>query len=174
MFSLRSTQAHSGRMGAVAGPLCLVAEDEALIAMGLAADCDDAGLEIVGPFASCAQALDWVEEHTPDIALLDVRLKDGPCTALARTLVQRGVPVVIYSGVLHHGETPPDLRDLPWIEKPVEGEDLLRALVRLVPLDLRATVAGRRPAPQAGRDPLRLHQPPRRRVGSGPTDRSRP
>ena len=72
MFSLRSTQAHSGRMGAVAGPLCLVAEDEALIAMGLAADCDDAGLEIVGPFASCAQALDWVEEHTPDIALLDV------------------------------------------------------------------------------------------------------
>ena len=91
-LSLRFTQAHSGRMGAVAGPLCLVAEDEALIAMGLAADCDDAGLEIVGPFASCAQALDWVEEHTPDIALLDVRLKDGPCTALARTLVQRACP----------------------------------------------------------------------------------
>ena len=47
--------------------------------------------------------------------------------------MQRGVPVVIYS-VPHHGETLPDLRDLPWIEKPVEGEDLLRALVRLVPL----------------------------------------
>jgi hypothetical protein len=90
------------------------------------------------------------------------------------TLVQRGVPVLIYSGVPHDWETPPDLRDLPWIEKPVEGEDLLRALVRLVPLDLRATVAGRRPAPQAGRDPLRPHQPPRQRVGSGRTDRSRP
>ena len=130
-------------------------------------------LEIVGPFASCAQALDWVEEHTPDIALLDVdsRMDPAPrwpgpwCSGRARGDLFR---------VPHHGETLPDLRDLPWIEKPVEGEDLLRALVRLVPLDLRATVAGRRPAPQAGRDPLRPHQPPRQRVGSGRTDRSRP
>ena len=35
-------------MGVVAGPLCLVAEDEALIAIGLEADFDDAGLEIAG------------------------------------------------------------------------------------------------------------------------------
>src|SRR5919112_5277046 len=113
-------------MHVVPAPVCLIAEDQALIAMDLEADLEEAGIEIAGPFASCAQALGWVEGHTPQLALLDFRLKDGPCTELARTLVQRGVPVLIYSGLPHGPAIPAELHDLPWIEKPV-GRDALVA-----------------------------------------------
>ena len=77
---------------------------------------------------SCADALAWAEHATPDVALLDYLLKDGPCTALVRTLLRRGVPVLIYSGI-RQDEVPPDLRPVTWIEKPVEAgqADRLRA-----------------------------------------------
>jgi DNA-binding NtrC family response regulator len=124
-------------MHPVAAPLCLVVEDQALIAMGLEADLADAGIAVAGPFDSCAQALGWVEGHTPRMALLDVRLKDGPCTELARALLGRGVPVMILSGLPRGPDTPPELRDLPWIEKPVPRQDLIDALLRLLPVEDR-------------------------------------
>ena len=125
-------------MYSVAAPLCLVAEDQALIAMGLEADLSDAGITIAGPFPSSAEALDWIAGHTPDVALLDVLLEDGSCTAVARALVGRGVPVLILSGLPHDRSIPPDLRDLPWIEKPVAGRDLVGALLRLLPISHHA------------------------------------
>jgi DNA-binding NtrC family response regulator len=60
---------------------------------------NEVGLEVAGPFSSCADALAWAEHATPDVALLDYLLKDGPCTALVGTLLRRGVPVLIYSGI---------------------------------------------------------------------------
>ncbi len=35
---------------------------------------------IAGSFVSCDGALTWAEHETPDVALLDFKLKDGPCT----------------------------------------------------------------------------------------------
>ena len=116
-------------MGNISPRRCLVAEDQALIAMALEAYLEEVGIEIVGPFASCEQALAWAESGTPDVALLDYKLKDGPCTQLARTLLERGVPVVIYSGYPQGPDTPPELRDVIWIEKPVERAKLLDVLV---------------------------------------------
>jgi DNA-binding NtrC family response regulator len=109
-------------------PRCLVAEDQALIALALEAYLEDVGMEIAGPFASCEQALAWVKDDTPDLALLDYRLRDGVCTELVRTLTRRGVPVVIYSGIPQGIDTPSDLRDVPWIEKPVDRARLLEVL----------------------------------------------
>ena len=75
-----------------------------------------------------ADALAWTEQATPDVALLDYMLKDGPCTELVHTLLRRGVPVLIYSGI-RQDDTPPELRDVTWIEKPVEQSELLEVLV---------------------------------------------
>jgi DNA-binding NtrC family response regulator len=134
-------------MYAVPAPVCLIAEDQALIAMSLESDLEEVGIKIAGPFASCAQALGWVEGHTPQLALLDFRLKDGPCTELARMLRQRDVPVLIYSGLPPGPAVPPELRDLPWIEKPVERDELIQALMQLLSVKLNgaagASGAGR-------------------------------
>jgi DNA-binding response OmpR family regulator len=121
-------------------PCCLVAEDQALIGMALEAYLDEIGMAVAGPFASCEQALAWVEHATPHIALLDFRLNDGPCTTLARILRGRGVPVVFYSGLPSGGpEIPDDLLDVVWIEKPVDRNQLVSVLVNLTASKLNPT-----------------------------------
>ena len=110
---------------------CLVAEDQALIGMAIEAYLEEVGMEVVGPFSSCKSAHDWVQDDTPDLALLDYKLKDGVCVELARDLIRRGVPVVFYSGLAHGVALPADLRDVIWIEKPADRDSLLDVLVCL-------------------------------------------
>jgi DNA-binding response OmpR family regulator len=93
---------------------------------------EEAGLAVAGPFTSCTAALDWIETHTPAMVILDVQLRDGPCTGLARTLADRGVPVLIYYGVARHS-VPAELDGLPWIEKPASYSDLLAVVRQAVP-----------------------------------------
>jgi DNA-binding response OmpR family regulator len=106
---------------------CLVAEDQALIGMEIEAILDEVGLEVTGPFAFGVDALAWAEQATPDVALLDYMLRDGPCTEPVHSLLRRGVPVLIYSGI-PQADIPPDLRQVTWIEKPVERAKLLDVL----------------------------------------------
>jgi DNA-binding response OmpR family regulator len=106
---------------------CLVVEDQALIGMALEAFLEDAGLE-ASLVSSGAQALSWLETATPDFVVLDYSLKDGPCTELARELVRRAVPFIIYSG--HRRlSLPVEFGDIVWIEKPAPRETLLTAIV---------------------------------------------
>jgi len=76
----------------------LVAEDELLIAMDVMDELEAAGFVTVGPFARTAEALDYCRAHTPDCAVLDVRLADGDCYPLADLLAAREIPVVFHSG----------------------------------------------------------------------------
>jgi DNA-binding response OmpR family regulator len=81
-------------------PLVLVLEDEALIAFNLQDELQDAGYAVAGPFTTCSAALKWLQTGTPQTAILDAALKDGPCREVALELSRRGVPFLIYSG--HH------------------------------------------------------------------------
>ena len=113
-------------------PLCLIIEDEALIAMSLEASLEDAGFRVAGPFMRNADALAWLDGHTPDLALLDVLLKDGPCTSIVRALQQRKIPFAIYSG-LKPRSLPPELAGTRWLEKPISREDLTQVLRDIAP-----------------------------------------
>jgi DNA-binding response OmpR family regulator len=100
--------------------------------MALDAYLDETGMAVAGPFASCEQALAWVEQARHHVALLDFKLDDGPCTTPARILRARDVPVVFYSGLPSGGpEVPDDLLDVVWIEKPVDRSQLVQVLVYL-------------------------------------------
>ncbi len=112
---------------------CLVCEDQALIAMGIEDCLEEAGVAVAGVFASSAEAFAWIEDDTPEVAILDYRLVDGLCTELATALLARGVPVVIYSGVSRGPATPRALAEVPWIEKPADRERLMRVLASLAP-----------------------------------------
>ena len=110
-------------------PVVLLAEDEAIIAFELADSLALEGFEVAGPFDTCANAEAWLRAvgHV-DGAVLDKALKDGSCTALARDLVSRAIPFIVYSGYTRSYETACEFGDATWIAKPVPFEALLHSL----------------------------------------------
>jgi DNA-binding response OmpR family regulator len=106
----------------------LIVEDQALIGLALEAYLEEMGFCDCETLPSGGEALDWLATHTPTIAILDYSLKDGPCITLIRTLQERGIPFVIYSG--HKRCVAPEFRNVPWITKPCDREVLLAALTR--------------------------------------------
>jgi DNA-binding response OmpR family regulator len=114
-------------------PCCLIAEDQALIGMALEAYFEDLGVDVAGPFPSCAETARWLQAHTPEVAILDFKLKDGSCTDVARSLLARGVPVIIYSGLPRADDERQKLPGVTWLEKPVDRATLLNAALRLAP-----------------------------------------
>lgn len=106
----------------VVQPRCMIVEDQALIGMSLEASLEEMGFRIEGPFMSNAQALHWLESDTPDVALLDFMIKDGTSLEVARALKSRSIPFAIYSGLPPRADCPPELRDVPWLEKPASRE----------------------------------------------------
>jgi DNA-binding response OmpR family regulator len=132
-----------------AQPRCMIVEDQALIGMSLEASLEEVGFDVAGPFMSNAQALAWLGNATPDLAVLDIMLADGTSLQVARELKSRGVPFAIYSGLPPKADRPPELQDVPWLEKPARRETLATILERLVTPQEGS-------APRAGLDEL-LH-----------------
>ena len=109
----------------------LLLEDEALIAVALQADLEEAGYAVAGPFVACANALEWLTSHRPDLAILDTVLKDGPCKEVALTLTRQGVPFLVYSGRAEDRNNLSELASATWVEKPATTEVLLQAVAAL-------------------------------------------
>ncbi|MFC4175020.1 MULTISPECIES: response regulator [Microvirga] len=109
----------------------LVTEDDAIIGFDLTDALDAAGYAIAGPTSTCTAALAWLNDNAPDLAVLDVTLKDGPSTEIARVLRSRGIPFVVYSG-RRQCEAAPEFREALWLEKPSAHRDLLCALHQLL------------------------------------------
>ncbi|WP_157934615.1 response regulator [Microvirga ossetica] len=127
-------------------PFCVIIEDQALIAMSLEAYFEDVGFA-VHTLTSIAQAQAWLKNNTPELAILDFMLRDGPATQLAGELHSRGVPFIVYSGYARHLGVPTQLQEVPWLEKPTRREDLLNALVALPPRS--TSIAALSPPPSA-------------------------
>ena len=113
-------------------PLVLILEDEALIAINLQDDLQDAGYEVAGPFVTCAAALEWLGTETPDTAILDATLKDGPCREVALELSRREVPFLIYSGHHEDRQLLAEFHHVTWIEKPGPPSVLVKACQQLL------------------------------------------
>lgn len=112
-------------------PCCMIVEDQALIGMSLEAYLEDAGFSIAGPFLCCADALRWLEHNTPQVAVLDVSLRDGTSLPIAHELKGRNTPFAIYSGLPFTPGLPAELQGVPWLEKPVPREQLTETIARL-------------------------------------------
>ena len=81
-----------------AQPTVLVVEDEFIIALDLAETARDLGFDVQGPFAGKQAAFRYLEDHTPDFAILDVFTNDGEVYPLADALTEAGVPIIFHSG----------------------------------------------------------------------------
>jgi len=108
--------------------LCLVLEDNWLIAEGLKNQLLAQGFAEVKDFRSCRKALDYLAEiapQRPDLALLDVALENGETgLAVAQALAGTGTPFVVISG---HGAVNDISAAFPkakTLQKPVFDNDL--------------------------------------------------
>jgi AmiR/NasT family two-component response regulator len=95
---VREDPVMNARSAPTAPKRVLVADDEHLMATGLAGSLRTLDFEVVGPVASGEEALDIVADEPADLALVDIRMpgSDGLETA-HRLWEERGIPSVIIS-----------------------------------------------------------------------------
>lgn len=109
----------------------LVADDEHLVATGLAATLDSLGYDVVGPAADGEQAIRLCEQDAPDMALLDIRMPKVDGLTAAREIYHRfRVPVVIFSAFSdpQYVESSQEVGVFGYILKPV-SQDQLRVML---------------------------------------------
>ena len=113
-------------------PHCLIVEDEVLVGMDLEDALSAAGFAVDWVASPEGVALARVFLADADIVVLDVKLRDRTCTALARDLRSRGIPVVVHSGYAAN-EVSGDIGDLPWLQKPADIPTLVAAVAAALP-----------------------------------------
>ena len=109
---------------AMVAPLVLVLEDEELISLDLEFALADAGFT-VAVARSCAEAADFLADQRPDVAILDVRLRDGECTAAAQKLLAQGVPFIVHSAFVS-SDADEVFRSGTLVHKPAGTPDLVK------------------------------------------------
>ena len=110
--------------------MILLVEDDFLIAMTPEAELTDAGHTVRGPASSASRALQLAALAVPDLALVDINLRDGhgQGIGLARELRQRwGVPSPFLSGQSSEAHANRDAA-LGLISKPYRPETALKAI----------------------------------------------
>ena len=115
----------------LAGRVVLIVEDEPLVALEVTAALRAAGARVLS--AGYLEAGLFTAEH-PELsaAVIDLHLSDGNGTAICQRLQYLGVPFVVHTGypsMLVRGEWP----DVPVISKPARPEQIISALIDLLP-----------------------------------------
>ncbi|AZS20260.1 PAS domain S-box protein [Caulobacter sp. FWC26] len=103
----------------------LVVEDEGVLAMELSRVLTSAGAKVIGPAGTIEEAMELLDAHTVDRALLDINLGGRLITPVAKALRRQGIPFVYLTGYQE-----PDVDDGPVLRKPVPANVLLGALAR--------------------------------------------
>jgi DNA-binding response OmpR family regulator len=108
----------------------LIVEDEMIAALDLQSTLEQAGHSVVGPAMTTAEALVLIEYDCPDLALVNINLKDGQGAGieLARILLERcGVPSLFISGQIHEARENRDAA-LGYLGKPWRPKTLLASI----------------------------------------------
>jgi CheY-like chemotaxis protein len=114
------------------GRRVLIVEDEMLVAMELETLIADEGCTVIGPAPTVDRALALLEHERPDAAVLDVNLNGTTAAPVAAALTAQGVPFVLATGYGGAQGLQPELTGAPRVDKPVNHEQLVRALAQLI------------------------------------------
>ena len=115
-------------MSCLAGRRILVAEDDPLIAAELRDALADQGAEVVGPVPTVRAAMAAIEARPPDIAVLDVNLRNASSAPVVDLLRAAAVPHVLVTGYLQHQLDDASLREAPILSKPLRRKELIATL----------------------------------------------
>jgi DNA-binding response OmpR family regulator len=108
----------------LAGKRVLVVEDNWVVAEALHLLLEETGLVVSGPSATIADAQRLVSEQVPQLAIVDLRLRGELTFGLIDSLYDRGVSVVVVSGLV---STPP-AKAAAVVQKPFSGAELIDTL----------------------------------------------
>jgi PAS domain S-box-containing protein len=114
------------------GSRILVVEDEALVALQLKADLEQAGHQVIGPARSLQAGISLVEDREIDLALVDVSLGRETSAPIADQLLARNVPFAFVTGYSDTAMLPQHLRAMPRLTKPYVMADVQRVLADLL------------------------------------------
>jgi len=107
----------------------LIVEDEALIALDLAAAVEEFDGRVIGPVATVAEALSLLEQGVVAAAVLDANLADRDVTPIALRLIEQVVPFVIHTGTGLPAELAAIDSDILVIQKPSRAASVITRLI---------------------------------------------
>ena len=111
----------------------LLADDQALVRDGLRLILDlEDDIDVVAEAADGETAVKEVLRLRPDVALLDVNLRDGLVVPVAERLAVMGVPFVLVTARDAKRLAEPLLQTAPALGKPVDERELRLSLARLI------------------------------------------
>ncbi|MBW8788607.1 response regulator [Rhizobium leguminosarum] len=111
----------------------LLMEDEIFIAMDVEDILHGAGFDRIETVSSCRAAEEWLTANDPDLVVMDIELTDGVAGAIARSLRDRNIPFIVYTGAQR--KMHPDALSFSegvWLEKPCEPATLLTEVMRCI------------------------------------------
>jgi len=109
----------------------VIAEDEALIRLDLAEMLEEEGYDVVGQAEDGEKAVQLVEEHRPDLVILDVKMPRLDGIAAAEQIAgKRIAPVVILTAFSQRDlvERARDAGAMAYLVKPFDQTDLVPAI----------------------------------------------
>jgi two-component system, response regulator PdtaR len=112
-------------------PTVLLIEEDPLVGLAVGDTLAEAGYRVAGPLTSQAEALAWMARSAPDLAVLDLPLRDGDGSRLARALRRRGVPFLVHADDACDAAACAELRAAPRLTKPAWHRDLVLVLGQL-------------------------------------------
>ena len=110
-------------------PTVLLIEEDPLVGLAVGETLAEAGYRVAGPLATQAQALAWMAGRVPDLAVIDLPLRDGDGSRLARALRARGVPFLVHAD--RSADACTELSLAPRLTKPAWHRNLVLVLDQL-------------------------------------------
>jgi len=106
----------------------LIADDEALIRMGLRAMLTEAGYQVVGEAGDGRRALDLIRKLDPDLVFLDIKMPEPDGLAVAQEVLATGPrPIVILTayGDRDYVDRAKQFGVMAYLVKPIKEADLV-------------------------------------------------
>ena len=112
------------------GVRVLIVEDAWHVAKALKSTLEQMGMHVVGPTATTAQARGLAAAQRPELAIVDINLKQETSCGLIDELHEQGVRIIVISGYA----VPPVSKDsvAAILQKPFSGSELITTMNRVV------------------------------------------
>jgi DNA-binding response OmpR family regulator len=112
----------------LSGVRVLVVEDDTLLAMDLKETLVEAGAIVVDVCQTLDEGMARANDDDFAVAVLDFSLGPDTASPLARRLVRRGLPFILYTGKSRREPSLAEWSDRPIVEKPAPSRVLVSAL----------------------------------------------
>ncbi len=115
-------------------PSVVLVDDHDLVRAGVRAELGDA-VRVIGEAADVVEAVDAIEDRTPDVVLLDVHLPSGTGADVIKAVLARGIETKFLA--LSVSDSPEDVISViragarGYVTKSIKGDELIAAVIRV-------------------------------------------